>query len=202
VNIWTAQHEQYLARTHAALQAAGYPADNLQVLVCESTQLHRDGASSETELTLNEALKEIDGASLRFLWLLPEWNEFVAIKLDKARRDDESNPAYAARLLPSRLKTLADAAAALPEGDEAPWSEAERQLARLVALWPDEATQAALERRPQRVARFVLELAEVVRLLLTEMRPNRNTAVELLRAGHVVAVNALRTLGIEARNQF
>ncbi len=202
VNIWTAQHEQYLARTHAALQAAGYPADNLQVLVCESTLFQRDGATSETELTLNEALKEVDGASLRFLWLLPEWNEFVAIELDKARRDDESNPAYAARLLPSRLKTLEDAATASTVVDEAQWSEAERQLARLIALWPDEAAQAAQERRPQRVARFVLELAEVVRLLLTEMRPNRNTSVELLRAGHVVAVNALRALGIEARNQF
>lgn len=201
VNIWTAQHEQYLARTRAALSAADYPADNLQVLVCENTQLLRDGAASDGELTLNDALKEVDHVSLRFLWLLPEWNEPVSIDLDNARRDDESNPAYAARLLPSRLKTLENAAAALPDGD-APWNEAERQLARLVALWPDEAAQAAQERRPQRVARFVLELADVVRRLLTEMRPSRNTSVELLRAGHVVAVNALRALGMEARDQF
>ena len=202
VNIWTAQHEQYLARTHAALSAAGYPADNLHVLVCENTQLSRDGATSDSELTLGDALKEVDGISLRFLWLLPEWNEFVGIELDSARRDDESNPAYAARLLPSRLKTLENAAAALPDGGAAQWNEAERQLARLVALWPDEAAQAAQEHRPQRVARFVLELADVVRRLLTEMRPSRNTSVELLRGGHVVAVNALRALGMEARDQF
>lgn len=204
VNIWTAQHQQYLARTHAALLAAGYPAENLHVLVCENTQLLRDGSAQdgERELTLNDVLREVEAPSLRFLWLLPEWNEFVGIELESARRDDESNPAYAARLVPSRLKTLADAAAALPAGDDVQWNEAERQLARLIAIWPDEAAQAAQERRPQRVARFVLELADVVRLLLTEMRPSRNTSVELLRAGHVVAVNALRALGIEARDRF
>lgn len=206
VNIWTVEHEQYLARTHAALLAADYPAQNLNVLVCENTQLTRDGAAQdgEREFLLNDALEEVDAQALRFLWLLPEWNEFAAIELDVAQRDDESNPSYAARLLPSRLKTLErqENAAGQAETGAVQWNEAERQLARLVALWPGEAAQAAHERRPQRVARFVVELSGVVRQLLVQARPDRNPSAELLRAGHVVAVNALRVLGIEAREQF
>ncbi len=60
-----------------------------------------------------------------------------------------------------------------------------------------------VERRPQRVARFVLELAEATRQLLAASAAGANPpASELLRAAHYVAGNALRVLGIKARDNF
>jgi arginyl-tRNA synthetase len=205
INIWTSQHEQYVSRTHAALEAAGYPAQNLEVAVCEDTLLLRDGVA-QRELLLDDALEIVEAETLRFLWLLAPWNEVAKIEMETARRDDESNPAYAARLLPSRLNTLLREAENCASGElqnPAPeWSEPQRQLARLVALWPDEVALAANERRPQRVARFVSELAEATQQMLHASRPGGSTPAPLLRAAHTVATNALRVLGMKPTDQF
>ena len=206
INIWTVQHEQYLSRTRAALRAANYPAEKLEGLTCESTRLLRDGSSvgdGDSAASLELALDEIGAENLRFLLLLPDWNEVAHIEIESARRDDESNPAYAARLLPSRLSTLiGQSEAAGNEASSENWTESERQLARFVAIWPDEIATATSERRPQRVARFVLEMAQTVRELLSASQPARSTSAGLLRAAHVTAENALRVLGIEPRDNF
>jgi arginyl-tRNA synthetase len=203
INIWTSQHEQYVARTRAALEAAAYPAQNLEVVVCEDAQLLRDGIA-QRELLLDDALEIIEAENLRFLWLLSPWDEVSKIELETARRDDESNPAYAARLLPARLNVLLrEAESRVPGELQSPpqeWNDLQRQLARLVALWPDEALLAAQERRPQRVARFVLELAEATQQMLSASRPNGSTPAPLLRAAHIVATNALRVLGMKPKD--
>jgi arginyl-tRNA synthetase len=205
INIWTSQHEQYVARTRAALEAADYPAQNLEVVVCEDTQILRDG-TAQRDLLLDDALEIVEAENLRFLWLLSPWDEVSKIELETARRDDESNPAYTARLLPARLNTLLrEAESRVPGELQSPsqeWSDSQRQLARLVALWPDEAKLAAQERRPQRVARFVLELAEATQQMLSASRPGGSTPTSLLRAAHIVATNALRLLGMKPSNQF
>ncbi len=205
INVWTKQHEQYVSRTRAALEAAGYPAQNLEVVVCGDTLLLRDG-STQRELLLDDALEMIEAESLRFLWLLAPWDEVSKVEIETARRDDESNPAYAARLLPSRLNTLLrEAETRLPGELQSPppdWSEPQRQLARLVALWPDEAALAAQERRPQRVAHFVLEMADATQQMLNASRPAGSTPAPLLRAAHLVATNALRVLGMKPKDQF
>jgi arginyl-tRNA synthetase len=205
INVWTSQHEQYVARTRAALEAAAYPAQNLEVVVCEETQLLRDGAA-QRELLLDDALEIIEAENLRFLWLLSPWDEVSKIEIETARRDDESNPAYAARLLPARLNALLrEAENRVPGELQSPpqeWSEPQRQLARLVALWPDEAALAAEERRPQRVARFALELAEATQQMLSASRPAGSTPAPLLRAAHITATNALRILGMKPTDKF
>lgn len=207
LNLWTSQHEQYLSRTCAALRATDYPVEKLEVLTCESTRLLRDGnavGDGDSAAVLEVALEEIEAENLRFLLLLADWNEVALIEIETASSDDESNPAYAARLLPSRLSTLIGQSEAL--GDESnasgEWTNSERQLARFVALWPDEIASAISERRPQHIARFVLEMADATRELLSAARPDRSTPVGLLRAAHITAGNALRALGIEPRDNF
>lgn len=207
LNLWTAGHAPYVQRTRAALQAAGYSPDALEVKLAEGACLTSDGTLLEGaagDLTLDEALLELDRDTLWFSLLLPEWDAVAAIDVEVARRDDEGNPAYAALLLPARLGTLlrqaeaagGSAADAIQTfaGDEA------RALAQLVALWPDEAETAASERRPQRVAQFVLEMAGAVRRLLAAGQAAYNAP--LLRAAQITATNALRAVGIEARTQF
>lgn len=213
LNIWTAQHRPYVQRTRAALQAATCDAGQLEVLLCESARLLRDGAvatgrDGET-LTLEETLREIDAATLRFLLLEADWENVVEIETETAQRDDENNPAYAARLVPSRLDTMLrelqakSATGAAPTSDEL--SGGERDLLRLVTLWPDEAEAAAQLREPQRIARFMSQLATATRNLLATSRPDTPTSatrLQLLRAAHVTATNALGLLGIEASGNF
>jgi arginyl-tRNA synthetase len=135
------------------------------------------------------------------LLLLGEYSSPVRIEREVATRDDESNPAYAMRLLPSRLNTLLRAAESRP-GTGKSKLETASQLARFVALWPDEMQTATQERRPQRVAKFVLETAEATRDVLAESRPDIGVSAELLRAALIVAENALRILGVEPKTNF
>lgn len=211
VNIWTGQHRQYVARTHAALRAAGFPDEKLEVLVCESAQLLRDGelmAGEDGEPSLDDALEEIEAQNLRLLFLLQDADEAIKIEIETAARDDETNPAYAARLLPARLSTLlreAEASNSKTEKSNTPGnfqSETEKQLARFVALWPDELETAARERKPQRVARFVLEMSEATRQFLVAARPGEALSPSVLRAALIVSQNALRVLNIEPRENF
>jgi arginyl-tRNA synthetase len=71
-------------------------------------------------------------------------------------------------------------------------------------VWPDEAETAALRREPERVARFVSEMAGAVRQLVQTSTPQSTSAARLdvLKAAQVVARNALRMLGITPREQF
>jgi arginyl-tRNA synthetase len=204
INIWTAQHQQYVARTQAALRAAGFETQRLEVLLCGDAVALRDGEPwqiEEREPSLSEALEEFDADNLRLLLLLGEYSEPVRIEREVALRDDESNPAYALRLLPSRLNTLLRQSQAQPETQN-PVSGTESHLARLVALWPDEVETAARERRPQRIARFLLEMGEATRSLLSSTRPESNLSTDVLRAASVVTENGLRMLGVEPRTNF
>ncbi len=213
IDLWTAQHAPYVARTRAALEATGYNPNQLQVLLCQGARLLHDGAPLHIgrgggTYTLDEALESIDSDTLRFLLVERNVEERLDIEKETATHDDESNPAYAARLAPSRLATLIRELEAAPAASaEDGFTPEERELARLVALWPDEALTAAQGRAPQRVASFVSEFANAVRALLTASRPGesygrRNERLQLLKAAQITVSNALRVLGIEATERF
>ncbi len=207
LNIWTGEHRPYVERTRAALSAAGYDAGKLEVLPCEGARFLKDGrpvsrGKDGGAWTLDDALDEIDADTLKFFLLRHNADERVAIDDETARRDDETNPAYAARLLPTRLQNLIAQSESNPQNvdieySKREFSDEEREVARLIALWPDTAENAALERAPHRVANFVSDLSKAVRAVLWATRPNAPAASpQVLRAALVVAQNALHALGM------
>jgi arginyl-tRNA synthetase len=211
INVWSAEHRPYVDRTRAALRAADCPVEKFEFLICEGATLKRDGvplrlSSGGGPLALEEELGQVDADTLKFMFVLRDANKSADVDLEIARRDDENNRAYAARLLPARLgRLLRETEARLQPGDTATeWAPGELALARQVALWPDEAAEAAARREPARVARFVLEMAGTVRELVKVSPPGAATPerVQLLRAAYTVAGNALRLLGLEARDRF
>jgi arginyl-tRNA synthetase len=207
LNIWTAEHRPYVARTRAALQAIGCDISRYETLICEGARLREDGEALEgpdgAPLLLTDALEEVDADTLRLHFLLAPWDQICDIDLEVATRDDERNPAYAARLAPSRLGTMLREAEAAP-GGEAPLSEEEKELARLVALWPDTVENAAVQRAPQLVARWTVDFAAAVRRVLASSQPGAYSPqrLDLLRGAQSAISNALRVLGIEVKEQF
>ena len=220
LDLWTPEHQPYVQRTKAALRAAGAEVERFEFLICQGAALKRDGVPlrlgiSGGMLVLEEELKELDRDTLKFLFLQTEMKRIAEVDLETARRDDESNPAYAVRLTPARLgRLLREAQAHLGPAPEArqfaaEWASAERTLARLVVLWPAEAETAALRRDPARVARFALELATAVRDLGRLYGPVSDLGlaplsdrVVLLRAAAIVVANVLRSLGLEPDDRF
>jgi arginyl-tRNA synthetase len=237
INIWSAEHRPYIVRTRAALQAADCDPTRLEVLPCEGARSLRDGTpvaqGKNGAFTLDEALQEVNRDTLRFWLLRRDWDTAVDIDIEMARRDDESNPGYAARLVPARLSTMirelearldttannsSSAGSQMTDNASTPaWCAEERELARLVALWPDTVETAALQREPQRVAQFVTELGAAVRALLVASRPDTTrestqstqgsatdsvARLSLLRAARVTVTNALQSLGMDAATRL
>ncbi len=218
INVWNATHETYVPRTRAALKAAGAPDEKFEFVIAGGANLKRDGVPlrmglSGSEILMNEELQELDGDRLKLFFAKAEPAKTAEVDIETAARDDENNPAYAVQLLPSRLARLsreaqgraAGASAAKADASNVEWSAGERELARLVALWPDTANEAATRRAPALVASFVLEMAAATRDLQGATAPSAAPAalrLELLRAAGFVAASALRVLGIEARDRF
>ena len=213
VNVWNATHEGYVRRTRAALRAAGAPENRFEFVIVEGAQLKRDGVPLRigvggAAITVNEELENGEADRLKWFWLRAPAGKVADVDLEIAARDDESNPAYAVQLLPSRLARLTReaqgrASQAGAGGEE--WSAGERKLGRLVALWPDTVEEAATRRAPELVASFALEMAQATRELVAATAPLAGAGplrLELLRAAGFVAGAALRILGIEVRDRF
>lgn len=207
INLWSAEHRPYIERTRAALRAAELDEEKFEFLVCEGAVLERDGTplrlgTGGGNLLLDEEIEEIGADALKFGFVSRPANQKAVVDLELARRDDETSPAYAVALLPSRLARLEREAQARGDGSETPepasWSAPQREIARLVALWPDEREEAALRRAPERVASYLMELSRAVR----ELEPQRGARLPLLRAASSAAASALKTLGIDARERF
>ena len=202
LNIWTGEHKPYIERTRAALSAAGCDAQKLEVLTVENARLLRDGrpvsrGASGDNFSLDEALNTLDADTLKFFFLRQNPDERIAIDDEIARRDDETNPAYAVRLLPTRLQTMISQAQATDATKDIEYSNEEREVARLVALWPDTIQNAAQERAPHRIAAFLVDLANATREVLKSSRPDAPGANrEVLQAALVVAQSALSVLGL------
>lgn len=207
LDIWTAEHRPYVARTRAALLAIGCDVARFETLICEGARLLEDGEAVKSAggepLLLEDALDEVDADTLRLHFLLAPWDEVCEIDLEIAARDDERNPSYAARLAPSRLATMINECAAKPLAESA-FNDEENELARLVALWPDTAENAALRREPQLVARWAVDFASAVRRVLSASQPASASQqrLDLLRGAHAAITNALKLLGVEARAKF
>ena len=209
LNIWSGEHRPYVARTQAALKAIGCDVGQLEILVCENARLRVDGEILEgrngAPLLWQDALAEVSADNLRLPLLLADWHETATINAENATRDDEQNPAYAARLAPSRLATMIrqnEANTSQKAVEKLEYSPAEAELARLVALWPDTTENAALQRAPQQIARWTSEFAEAVRALLASSKPDTPVNLELLRGAQSAIQSALYLLGIEAKEQF
>ncbi|HEX8551690.1 MAG TPA: arginine--tRNA ligase [Abditibacteriaceae bacterium] len=207
VDVWTAEHRPYIERTRAAIRALGIDDTALEFIPCESARWRRDGKSvvrgrGGSDWTLDEAAEELDADTIKFWLLRAPWNEIATLDYERARRDDETNVAYAVRLLPSRLQTRIGELEARGNSAGETWSDDERAIARLVALWPDTAENAALERAPWRVAAWLEELAAAVRDDLKTAHNEAVTSAQTLRAAHISATNALQVLGLSPDNNF
>ncbi len=214
LNVWGAGHKSYIPRTRAALRAAGIEEDKFEFLTVEEAILERDGVPIRLglgggPLVLDEEVEEIGADALHWFFTSKPAAKTATVDIEIATRDDESNPAYAAQLLPSRLATmrrqLEGQLSASTATEDGGWNPGERELARLVALWPDCVESATTERAPEKIADFVSQMARSTRELTRNTAPSlAPTArrLELLRASGSVAANALKILGVDANERF
>ena len=171
INLWGADHHGYIARGKAAMSALGYDADKLKILLLQMVSLYRGGElvkmSKRTgeSITLRELMEEVGTDAARYFFLMRSIDSQLDFDLDLAKKQSSENPVYYIQYAHARICSIFKQAEEnnlkLPSVPKFSimTTAAEMDLINKIFEYPDEIERAAAEFAPQRIARYVYDLA-------------------------------------------
>ncbi len=179
INLWGADHHGYVARVKAAMTMLGYDADKLKILFLQMVSLFRSGEAVKmskragTAIPLRELMEEVGTDAARYFFLMRSTESQLDFDLDLAKSQSADNPVYYIQYAHARICSIFRQAkeAGLVQlgirnvelGIEPKFSlmtsAAEIDLINKIFEYPAEIEKAAAEYAPQRIARYVYDLA-------------------------------------------
>ncbi len=219
INIWGADHHGYIGRMKAAVQALGYPADSLVVIIGQLVSLFRGGEpvrmSKRTGemVTLEEVMEEVGPDAVRYWMVFRSPNTPLDFDLEVAKAESMDNPIYYIQYAHARICGIERVAAergvdvekAIAVADLSVLIAAEeRKLLYTLAQLPDVLAEAAQALEVHRLPSFAREVAEAFHSFYTEHRvlgvEDEVTAARLalVRSSRIVLKNILDIVGVNA----
>ena len=172
VNIWGSDHHGYIPRVRAAIQALGYPAENLKVILIQFVNLLRAGkpVSMSTRsgefITLAELVAEVGRDAARFFFLFRKADSHLDFDLELAKKQAPENPVYYVQYAHARVASIREEARRMgisfpfPEWDLGLLTLPEEQvLLRQMAWFPNLVRESARALEPHHLTAYLLELA-------------------------------------------
>ena len=218
INLWGADHHGYIARVKAAVNALGFDANNLEVMLLQMVRLYRNGdivklskRTGET-ITLRELMDEVGTDAARYFFCMRSLDSQLDFDMTLATEKSNENPVYYIQYAHARISSIARQLA--EAGIEAvPTSElkldtlvAPEQLAVIKKMgeYPELLARAARERAVHSVATYAYELAGLFHsffnqfLILGVDKDVQQARIALVNAvGHTIR-HALGILGVSA----
>lgn len=212
VNIWGADHHGYIPRMKAAMEALGYPRDNLQVDICQMVRMVENGVEVKMSkrtgnaITLRELIDDIGLDCTRYFFLSKELNTHMDFDLTLARTRSNDNPVFYIQYAYARINTLL-------EGKELKACESydlltdpkEIELIKYIGQFPQVVGDAAINRAPNKICNYVHKLASyfhsfygACRIYNPEELELSNQRLALAKATQITIKNALDLLGVSA----
>ena len=121
VDLWGADHHGYVARVTGSLQAMGYDAGQLQVILYQLVSLTRDGVPvsmskrSGDFIMLRDVLQEVGRDACRFFFALRGPNTAFDFDLELAKKQTVDNPVYYLQYAHARICSIFRQAAGIAE---------------------------------------------------------------------------------------
>lgn len=171
INIWGADHHGYICRVKASLSALGYDPEDLEVLLLQMVSLYRGGElvkmSKRTgeSVTLSELMEEVGTDAARYFFVMRSLDSQLDFDLDLAKSQSNENPVYYIQYAHARICSIFRQVEEIGiQQGTAPdlallTDDTEIELIKKIAGYPEEVEKAAADYAPQRIARFVYELA-------------------------------------------
>ena len=216
INLWGADHHGYVARVKAAMQMLGYDADKLKIIFLQMVSLFRGGEAVKmskragTAIPLRELMDEVGTDAARFFFLMRSTDSQLDFDLDLAKSQSSENPVYYVQYAHARICSIFRQAkdAGLTFADTPKFSlmnsSAELDLINKIFEYPDEVDKAAAEFAPQRIARYVYDLASTFSAFYRDCRilgvekDLAQTRLALLKVTRHTIAHALNLLGVSA----
>jgi len=218
VDIFGSDHIATVPDVLAGVQALGYDASKVTVVLHQFVTLTRDGKQVKmstrkaTFVTVDELLDLVGVDVARFFFMMRKADSQLEFDLGLATKEGQENPVYYVQYGHARLCSILRQAeekgvARLPVADVDPalLREAEElKLLKSIAAFPGMIESAALELAPHRVIFFLMELAGLFHSyynkhkVLTEDAALSQARLYLVDALRVVFGNGLRIVGLTA----
>ena len=218
INLWGADHHGYIARVKAAVNALGFDANNLEIMLLQMVRLYRNGdivklskRTGET-ITLRELMDEVGTDAARYFFCMRSLDSQLDFDMTLATEKSNENPVYYIQYAHARISSigrqLAEAgieAVALDKLDlgvlETP---EELALIKKLGEYPELIARAARERAVHSVATYAYELAGLFHSFYNQCRilgvetELQQARIALVKAvGHTIR-HALGILGVSA----
>ncbi|MDY5045018.1 arginine--tRNA ligase [Phascolarctobacterium sp.] len=218
INLWGADHHGYIARVKAAVNALGFDANNLEVMLLQMVRLYRNGdivklskRTGET-ITLRELMDEVGTDAARYFFCMRSLDSQLDFDMTLATEKSNENPVYYIQYAYARISSIARQLA--EAGIEAvPTSELkldtlvapeELALIKKMGEYPELLARAARERAVHSVATYAYELAGLFHSFYNQCRilgvdkDVQQARIALVKAvGHTIR-HALGILGVSA----
>ena len=218
INLWGADHHGYIARVKAAVNALGFDANNLEVMLLQMVRLYRNGdivklskRTGET-ITLRELMDEVGTDAARYFFCMRSLDSQLDFDMTLATEKSNENPVYYIQYAHARISSIARQLA--EAGIEAvPTSELkldtlvapeELALIKKMGEYPELLARAARERAVHSVATYAYELAGLFHSFYNQCRilgvdkEVQQARIALVKAvGHTIR-HALGILGVSA----
>ena len=222
INIWGADHHGYICRVKAAITCLGYRPEQLEVLIVQMVSLFRNGElvkmSKRTgqSVTLTELIEEVGTDAARFFFIMRSLDSQLDFDLDLAKSRSSENPVYYIQYAHARIasifRQLAEGGITLNDIDNTKLclltSEYEIDLIKKMGEYQEEISDAARERAPHRIARYVLDLAGLFHTFYSQCHINgvdhdlQQARMALAAAVQSTIRHALGVLGINAPDKM
>ena len=214
VNIWGADHHGYIARMKAAMEALGYPRDNLQVDLCQMVRMIEDGKEVKMSkrtgnaITLRELIDDIGIDCARYFFLSKALDTHLDFDLTLARTQSNDNPVYYVQYAYARICSVLRQA---PNGFHVQDSYGllndpkEIDLLKYISTFTDVVADCAINRTPNKICNYAQKLATYFHSFYGACKINdvnapelSNERLALCEATRITLKNALDLLGVGA----
>lgn len=218
INLWGADHHGYIARVKAAVNALGFDANNLEIMLLQMVRLYRNGdivklskRTGET-ITLRELMDEVGTDAARYFFCMRSLDSQLDFDMTLATEKSNENPVYYIQYAHARISSigrqLAEAGIeAVPSGElklETLVAPEELALIKKLGEYPELIARAARERAVHSVATYAYELAGLFHSFYNQCRilgvetDLQQARIALVKAvGHTIC-HALGILGVSA----
>ncbi len=222
INIWGADHHGYVPRMKAAMDAIGYGAEHLEIILGQLVKLYRGGEvvamSKRTGdiVTLDELLEEVGSDAARYFFLQRSSDSPLDFDIELAKRESPENPVFYVQYAHARICSILKYAGDVGGEVEPPPaedlelldSEAEMDLLRKLGELEEVAEFCARNRAPHRLTGYAEELASLFhafyrdcRVVSDDERLSR-TRLFLVRGVREVLEIVLGLLGVSAPEEM
>lgn len=218
IDIWGADHHGHVPRMKAAVKALGYEPAALEVVIMQLVRLYKGGEivrmskRSGQFVTLEDLIEEVGRDAARYFFVMRGSDSHLDFDLDLAKSESNENPVYYIQYAHARicsiLRQLGEQGGRMPDPAGIDYSllkeEYELALARKLADFPGEVASAAAGLAPQRIARYLHELAGLLHSFYNSHRviiPEQDLSAArlvLVEATRITLKNGLGLLSINA----